>query len=138
MLLIYPIKINIYHIQTSIYKRIKFIFQQIKAVKIRVQKTISYHPNKCEVSNIFQNSLHFKDHHSHTFRCSLLSLNHRAKISIESVEQSDSSFDVYVKTNLNCGLCHYCGEISLVHSKNYKTITDLLIQGKKVIQRMQT
>lgn len=96
-------------------------------------------PNKGEVSNFVPNSLHFAENHSQPCDCSLSSFYERAEISIESIEQSDSTIDIHVKTNLNYGICPYCGAISFkVHSKYYRAITDLPVLGKEVILRMQT
>ena len=100
---------------------------------------MSNSPNKGEDSKFLPNLRHFADNHSQTSSCSLSSLYERAEISIESINQSVSTIDMYVKTNLNYGLCPYCGKISFkVHSKYNRVITDLPILGKKVILHMQT
>lgn len=100
---------------------------------------MSNSPNKGEDSKFLPNLHHFADNHSQTSSCSLSSLYERAEISIESINQSVSTIEMYVKTNLNYGLCPYCGKISFkVHSKYHRVITDLPILGKKVILHMQT
>ena len=100
---------------------------------------MSNSPNKGEDSKFLPNLRHFADNHSQTSSCSLSSLYERAEISIESINQNVSTIEMYVKTNLNYGLCPYCGKISFkVHSKYNRVITDLPILGKKVVLHMQT
>ncbi len=100
---------------------------------------MSNFPNKGEDSKFLPNLRHFADNHSQTSSCNLSSLYERAEISIESINQSVSTIEMYVKTNLNYGLCPYCGKISFkVHSKYNRVITDLPILGKKVVLHMQT
>jgi transposase len=95
--------------------------------------------NESKVSKDFPKSRYFTNNHSQTSSCDLSSLYERAEISIDSISQSESTIDMYAKTNLNYGLCPYCGEKSFkVHSKYNRVITDLPILGKQVILHIQT
>jgi len=65
---------------------------------------MSNSPNKGEDSKFLPNLRHFADNHSQTSSCSLSSLYERTEISIESINQSVSTIEMYVKTNLNYGM----------------------------------
>lgn len=82
--------------------------------------------NKISSGNFYDDSLN------------LTSFYPYADICIESVEVCNDIVHVYAHGALDHGVCPYCGSVShRVHSRYYRTITDLPILGRRAILHLE-
>jgi len=96
------------------------------------------YPNRCKDNASSRKKQTYDKEISSSDTIRVSSFYESSNIQIEYVELNDRVYHLYGRSSLGYGVCPYCGTVShRIHSKYYRTVTDLSIVGSGVVIHFQ-